>query len=395
MKKLPPLLVVGLTLVTPFSPRLFSATPPPPPPQTGGELAGLTAEQSRAFRDGLQAFRVQKTAATGLGPIFNNVSCVVCHSDGGPGGASPRNVTRFGRNTNGVFDPLSSLGGSLLQNSAISAAASEVIPPQANVIVRRQSTPIFGAGLIEAIPETTLLQNEARPSVDGIRGRAARIVDVASGRSALGRFGWKAQQATLLSFSGDAFLNEMGITSRLFPTENAPNGKAAVLAQFDKVADPEATVDPLTGKSEVDRAADFMRLLAPPPTLVSSASAIAGSAIFKGIGCAQCHLPSMTTGPNAIAALSQKQVFLYSDLLLHDMGTLGDGIAQGAAGTREMKTAPLWGLRLSAPYLHDGRAGTVDQAIRAHEGEGSVPRNRYNQLTPQQRQQLLDFLNSI
>ena len=103
----------------------------------------------------------------------------------------------------------------------------------------------------------------------------------------------------------------------------------------------------------------------------------------------------MTTGPNAVAALSQKQVFLYSDLLLHDMGTLGDGIAQGAAGTREMKTAPLWGLRLSAPYLHDGRVGTVDQAIRAHEGEGSVPRNRYNQLTTQQRQQLLDFLNSI
>jgi CxxC motif-containing protein (DUF1111 family) len=387
MKKLPPLLAVGLTLVTPFAPR--------PPPQPGAELAGLTADQTRAFRDGLQVFRVQKTAATGLGPIFNNVSCIVCHSAGGPGGASPRNVTHFGRNTNGVFDPLSTLGGSLLQNSAISAAAAEVIPRQANVIARRQSTPIFGAGLIEAIPEATLLQNEARPSVDGIRGKAARIVDIASGQNAIGRFGWKAQQATLLSFSGDAFLNEMGITNRLFPKENAPNGKAAVLAQFDKVADPEAAVDPVTGKSEVDRAADFMRLLAPPPTLAPSASAVAGSAIFRGIGCAQCHVPSMTTGPNAVAALSQKQVFLYSDLLLHDMGTLGDGIAQGAAGTREMKTAPLWGLRLSAPYLHDGRAGTVDQAIRAHEGEGSVPRNRYNQLTTQQRQQLLDFLNTI
>ena len=304
-------------------------------------------------------------------------------------------MTHFGRNTNGVFDPLSTLGGSLLQNSAISAAAAEVIPRQANVIARRQSTPIFGAGLIEAIPEATLLQNEARPSVDGIRGKAARIVDIASGQNAIGRFGWKAQQATLLAFSGDAFLNEMGITNRLFPKENAPNGKAAVLAQFDKVAEPETAVDPVTGKSEVDRAADFMRLLAPPPTLAPSASSVAGSAIFRGIGCAQCHVPSMTTGPNAVAALSQKQVFLYSDLLLHDMGTLGDGIAQGAAGTREMKTAPLWGLRLSAPYLHDGRAGTVDQAIRAHEGEGSVPRNRYNQLTPLQRQQFLDFLNSI
>jgi CxxC motif-containing protein (DUF1111 family) len=207
-------------------------------------------------------------------------------------------VTHFGRNTNGVFDPLSTLGGSLLQNSAISAAAAEVIPRQANVIARRQSTPIFGAGLIEAIPEATLLQNEARPSVDGIRGKAARIVDIASGQNAIGRFGWKAQQATLLSFSRDAFLNEMGITNRLFPKENAPNGKADVLAQFDKVADPEAAGDPVTGKSEVDRAADFMRLLAPPPTIAPSASALAGSAIFRGIGCPQCHVPSMTTGPN-------------------------------------------------------------------------------------------------
>jgi CxxC motif-containing protein (DUF1111 family) len=230
---------------------------------------------------------------------------------------------------------------------------------------------------------------------DGVKGRAAMITDITTGEVRVGRFGWKAQQATLLAFAGDAYLNEMGITSRFFPEENVPNGKFDVLAKYDKIADPEDTPDPDTGKSDVDMAADFMRLLAPTPTLPMNASATAGQGLFNSVGCAVCHTPSMLSNTNDIPALSEKTVFLYSDLLLHDMGTLGDGIAQADAGPREMKTPPLWGLRFSPPYLHDGHATSVDSAIRGHAGEATAAKNRYQALSAAQRKQLLDFLNGL
>jgi CxxC motif-containing protein (DUF1111 family) len=187
----------------------------------------------------------------------------------------------------------------------------------------------------------------------------------------------------------------MGITNRFFPTENAPNGNQALLAAYDHLADPEDTVDPATGRSDIDSAADFMRLLAPVAALRQSASAAAGERLFSQIGCAACHLPTMQSGPSSIPALDRKSVALYSDLLLHDMGTLADGIAQAGAGTAEMRTAPLWGLRLRLPFLHDGRAATVDAAIRAHDGEAAVVRNRYARLAPAAQQQLLDFLRTL
>jgi CxxC motif-containing protein (DUF1111 family) len=216
-----------------------------------------------------------------------------------------------------------------------------------------------------------------------------------SGQTRVGRLGWKAQQASILAFAGDAYLNEMGITNRFFPSENAPNGDTARLAAFDNFADPEDQIDPATGKSDIDVAADFMRLLGPPPALPLSPSANAGRNVFQQINCAVCHQPMMMTAPNPIAALDRKPVPLFSDLLLHDMGLLGDGIAQASAGSREMRTAPLWGLRASGPYLHDGRAATVDDAIRGHDGEAAGSRDRYQRLTPTQRQQLLDFLGTL
>ena len=375
--------------------------PPPPTPRPtaparlGSPLPGLTADQLAAFNAGLAAFRERETVASGLGPIFNDVSCVACHNAGGPGGGGRIFVTRFGHTEAGVFDPLESLGGSLLQRRAINAAALEVVPPQANIIARRQTTSLFGAGLIEAIDDNTIIALAAQPEVDGVSGRVSLVNDAASGEQRVGRFGWKAQQATLLSFSGDAYLNEMGITNRLFPTENAPNGKADVLARFDTVADIEDEVDPVTGRSDIDALADFQRLLAPPTPLALSTAATAGKALFGTVGCAQCHVPEMKTGVNAIAALSEKTIALYSDLLLHDMGALGDGIVQGDAGAREFRTPPLWGLRSSAPYLHDGRAANVDRAIRAHDGEAVAARDRYNTLTAAQRAQLLAFLNTL
>ncbi len=363
--------------------------------QFGDPLPGLAPAQLADFIIGLEEFENVETAEGGLGPIFNNVSCVSCHSSGATGGASNVFVTRFGLRTDSRFSPLAHLGGSLLQNSAIDPAAEERVPAEANVIIRRQSTPLFGLGLIEAIPEETILALARGRKPDGVTGRAARVQNIATGEPAIGRFGWKAQLSTLLDFAGDAYLNEMGVTSRLFPEENPPNGNIALLEQFDAIADPEDAVDPETGKGDIDHAADFIRFLAAPPRLPVTPVIRAGEQIFQRAGCAVCHTPVLTTGPNPIAALHQKPVPLYSDLLLHDMAALGDGISQGDASPSEMKTAPLWGLRVSGPYLHDGRAVTIDGAIRAHDGEGRIARDRYERLTPAVRQQLLDFLSSL
>ena len=425
-----------------FAPRRLPQ--PTPPTQFGDPLAQLTADQLAEFAEGREEFENVEDIDGGLGPIFNESSCVACHFSAATGGAGPNLVTRFGRVTNGQYDPLGARGGSLLQDKAIDPAALEIVPSEANIVVHRQSTPLFGLGLIEAIPDEVIERNAAprrpdypprrtdptrpgaptRPgspmppgaprdrrdggngprggSDDGnsyretrIQGRVSRVIDVVSGTSRVGRFGWKAQQATLLAFAGDAYLNEMGITNRFFPTENAPNGDLAKLAAFDHIADIEDEADESTGRSDIDAAADFMRYLAPPPQLPMSPSAGEGRRIFQSLNCAACHTPMMFTGPNAIAALDRKPVPLFSDLLLHDMGALGDGIAQADARPYEFRTPPLWGLRASAPYLHDGRAATVDAAIRLHSGEAAHSRDRYLQLTPTQQQQVLDFLNTL
>ncbi|MDB6116809.1 MAG: hypothetical protein JWO08_590 [Verrucomicrobiaceae bacterium] len=347
-----------------------------------------------AFVDGRDDFEARENVAGGLGPIFNRDSCVACHNGPATGGSSPIFVTRFGLLENGVFDPLDDFGGSLRQERAIRPNAVEVVPPEANVVARRQSTPLFGLGLMEAIPDEAILRNVKATPVNGIKGKAAIITDVTTGQQRVGRFGWKAQQATVLAFSGDAYVNEMGITNRFFPTENAPNGNLALLAQLDNVADPEDTAD-ANGKTDIDKVADFMRLLGPPPPLALSPSAALGRNVFNQVSCNQCHTPVMMTGPNAIPALASKAVNLYSDLLLHDMGSLGDGIVQSAATGSEIKTPPLWGLRASPPYLHDGRAPNVDAAIRAHDGEAKGSRDQYVGLNATQRQQLLDFLQTL
>jgi CxxC motif-containing protein (DUF1111 family) len=365
------------------------------PPQFGDPLPGLTKAQLTTFLDGKEDFEDAETEAGGLGPIFNRNSCVICHSAPATGGAGAINVTRFGRTENGVFNPLASLGGSLQQEMEINSVLHEVVPPEANVVARRNSTPLFGLGLIEAIPEDEILRNVRRMPLDGVRGKVSKVADAATGKTLIGRFGWKAQQATLLSFAGDAYLNEMGITSRLFPVENAPNGNTQLLAQYDTVVDPEDVVDPATGRGDIDRVADFMRYLGAPPRLPPSNSAAVGRSVFQNTGCAVCHVPLMITGPNKIPALDHQEVWLFSDLLLHDMGSLGDGIAQGTADVRDMKTAPLWGLRASGPYLHDGRAASVDDAIKAHDGEAKTAKDRYLKLNKQQVQQLIDFLMSI
>ena len=391
----------------PAPPRPPGVTlPAPRPPQPAGRvigeagphgkvLLGLSATEKTDFATGRAEFVNVETPEGGLGPIFNDVSCVACHFQGGVGGGSRVVVTRFGRVTDGVFDPLVELGGPLLQRQAIAPAFLETVPATATVVARRMTTPLFGAGLIEAIPDATLtaLADVAKP--DGVRGKAALVKDVVSGETRVGRFGWKAQVATLQAFSADAYLNEMGITGRFFPVENAPNGDLSLLVAADKVLDPEDAVADGVTKSDSDVAADFMRLLAPVPPLAGAASGTLGGTVFREVGCVVCHVPSLKTGPSSIAALANKTVSLYSDLLLHDMGKLGDGIAQPPATMTEMRTAPLWGLRVRDRYLHDGRASTLDMAILAHDGEAKIARDRYSKLTLAKRKALMAFLSSL
>jgi CxxC motif-containing protein (DUF1111 family) len=185
------------------------------------------------------------------------------------------------------------------------------------------------------------------------------------------------------------------VTGRFFPVENAPNGNMALLATSDKVLDPEDALGAGATKSDSDLAADFMRLLAPVPALAGNSVSASGALVFREVGCAVCHVPSYKTGPSPVAALANKAVDLYSDLLLHDMGKLGDGIAQPPASMAEMRTAPLWGLRLRDRYLHDGRASTLDMAIVAHDGEARVARDRYSKLTAAKKSALMAFLATL
>jgi CxxC motif-containing protein (DUF1111 family) len=401
--------ILAVSLLSAVAVAQLLPPPPPPPgpgnPQNGaqvgapagfgGPLAGLSPSELAQWRAGLDEFTNIETPEGGLGPLFNGRSCVECHRAPVVGGASRIVVTRFGRTENEKFDPLDSLGGSLLQRFATRPELREVIPHEANVVAQRITTPVFGLGLIEAIPDSAIVANALLPRSDGVAGRAAEITDVVSGERRVGRLGWKAQHASVLAFAADAYNNEMGVTNRFFPTENAPNGNQALLQQFTR-RNPgiEDTVD-ANGRSDVDAAADYMRFLAAPPRGAITSAVLAGESIFLSAGCASCHTPSMRTGPSRTAALDRKVVSLYSDLLLHDMGRLGDGIAQANAKPNEMKTAPLWGLRVRDRYLHDGRATSVDAAIRAHEGSAVSSRDRYSRLSAPQRQQLLEFLGSL
>jgi CxxC motif-containing protein (DUF1111 family) len=375
------------------------AQPPPAPAANarglGQPLSGLTAEQLADFQAGQAQFAVVETPGTGLGPIFNNVSCVACHAAPAPGGSSGITVTRFGRSADGVFDPLTALDGTLLHARAIAPVLQETVPDEANVIAKRLTTPLFGAGLIEAIPDAVIVANAAQSRTGAVAGKVAWVTDAATGERRVGRFGWKAQHATLLSFAGDAYNNEMGVTNRIFPTPAAPDGNTALLARFVSLSAPPEDQPDASGRADIDRFADYMRYLAPPAAAPAGPPAAAGAQLFAAAGCAACHTPSLSTGPNAVAALDQRAVALYSDLVLHDMGALGDGIAQAAADVREMRTAPLWGLSARRNYLHDGRATTVDGAIRAHDGEAAAARAAYLQLPPAAQQQLLAFLQTL
>ncbi len=366
------------------------------PATPGDVLPGTTPREFEEFRLGLEDFREIEEASEGLGPLFNGTGCASCHNIPVIGGGSPMTEMRAGaRDADGTFRVVG--GTTLFQLFSIpDHRCQAAIPAEATVVARRMSIPLFGAGLIEAIPDETLLalEDPFDRDRDGISGRAAVITDVATGQRRVGRFGWKAQIATLLTFSGDAYTNEMGITNDLFPHEPYGGISEARMRECDRVKDPEDIADPRTGKRAIDNFEAFMKFLAPLGRGPITEEARTGEQVFGALGCSTCHVPALTTGASAIAALNRKPVPLYSDLLLHDIGT-GDGIAQEAAQPGEIRTPALWGLRFRRPLLHDGSAMTTMDAINRHGGEAAGVMENYRRASDQMRRALFAFLDSL
>ncbi len=364
--------------------------------QPGSPLLGITSRDLELFRMGLDDFMEVETAGDGLGPAFNGTSCAVCHSVPAVGGISSMTEIRAGRrDENGKFTLLN--GGTLFQLFSTPSHRCQVqIPAEANIIAHRMPIPVFGAGLVEAIPDETILalEDPNDRDGDGIRGRAARVKDLATGQQRIGRFGWKSQHATLLAFAADAYRNEMGITNDLFRDELAPGIDPEQMKLCGAATSLEDVRDRRTGLRGIDNFEAFMKFLAPIERGPETDAVVRGESLFSSIGCASCHRPRMMTGESQNPLFHRRPVPLFSDLLLHDIGT-GDGIEQDDATGEQIRTPALWGLRLRRPLLHDGRAATPEQAILRHAGEAETARRQFVELPEEQRKDLIAFMNSL
>jgi CxxC motif-containing protein (DUF1111 family) len=362
----------------------------------GDPVQGITPREFELFRLGLEDFTEVENPDEGLGPVFNGRSCAECHSIPRIGGSSTITEVRAGiRKDDGSFEEYP--GGSVMQMFSIPPHETQIaMPPEINVIARRKSLPLFGNGLVEAIPDAVLiaLEDPEDRDADGVSGRAHRIHDKASDKARIGRFGWKAQQATLLAFGAEAYRDEMGITNDLFPEEACPGGDCEKIAFFNPVPGLQDSLDPNTGQRGIDNFENFMRLLGPPPRGPITEEALKGERLFQAVGCTACHMQAFITGESPVKALSSKRFFPYSDFLLHDVGT-GDGIGQGDARPEEIRTPPLWGVRLRAPFLHDGRSSTLRQAIELHSGESVRSRTLFEKLSEVEQAALFAFLLSL
>jgi CxxC motif-containing protein (DUF1111 family) len=409
-------------------------------------MAGLTGLERELFAKGLDAFEtinsVQGDAIVpkseiGLGPTFNLDSCAGCHSHPAPGGTSPKGnpqvaaaskegarnrVPNFVTRDGPVFQvrfrffPDGSRDGSVHGIYTIAgrrdAAGCEMAQPdfekqaQRGNLSFRIPTPVFGAGLIEAISDGAILENLTADATTkrelGIEGRPNR--DPRDG--SVTRFGWKAQTRSIELFAAEAYVVEQGVTNEIFPQER---GNPPESCLFN--ATPEDRKG-LIGRrlveahSNVTRIAHFVRFLSAPAPIVETESTRDGRKIFGNIGCALCHTPELKTGRSAHPALAEKQVLLYSDLLLHHMGSgLADEITQGNAGVDEFRTAPLWGLGQRLFLMHDGRTQDLAEAILLHDSkigkrktvssEARVVVSNYRRLQPKEQQNLLNFLRSL
>jgi CxxC motif-containing protein (DUF1111 family) len=359
-------------------------------------LDGLTAAELAAFQEGDVQFGRAFSIADGLGPIFNNVSCASCHS--GDGRGRPENaLTRYSLGSDLAY----AMGGPQLQDKAIPGAEAEELPAGVDWS-RRLPPPVFGMGLIEAVPEAAILANADPTDAngDGISGRPNMVMppeyDPGYGALVVGRFSRKAQVASILEQTVAAYHQDIGITSDFVTDENTNPLASVATEASDRCADPELSA------AGVRAVVAYLRTLAPPAPGPMNATRERGRDVFGAIGCASCHVPTLRTGPSTIRALADRDVTLYSDLLLHDMGDgLADYRPDGQADGREWRTAPLWGLRIMREFLrghafllHDGRARTVAEAIDAHGGEAQAARDAFRALPAGDRAALLDFVES-
>jgi CxxC motif-containing protein (DUF1111 family) len=382
-----------------FLPAAETQSPPPPveaPTGFDDQTNGFLAQDE--FDAAKDVFEDREERDDGLGPVYNAQSCAECHQNPVTGAISQITELRAGH-----FDPFRGFvdhpGGSLINDRAIDADAQERVLGGNEVRAFRTSLNTLGDGFVEAIDSNTLVAI-SRGQPPGMRGQVIQVpVLEAGGLTRVGRFGWKNQHASLVSFSADAYLNEMGITSPLQPTDNTSNGRV--------VDDDVPGIE--DGGEDVELFADFMRSTKAPPrdaALAATPAAQAGSVLFSSIGCATCHVRSITTAPAGTVInrgeftvppeLGNKVIHPFSDFLLHDVGT-GDGIVQnGGQSTRnKLRTAPLWGLRTRTRLMHDGESLTRDDAIRRHGGEAAGVILNYRFLPGAQRNQLLTFLDTL
>ncbi len=412
----------------------------------GGPLADLTRSERALFNVGLEDFEEEEDIPDGLGPRMNLDGCAGCHLQPAVGGTSPAvnpqiafaskiggtdkvppflslngpvREARFVRNPDGTPD--GGVHALFTINNRAGAGKCNLEQPDfarqmaSQNVIFRIPTPTFGTGLIEMIPDDAILASQRDDSgakaALGIRGRANFSV---SGRTVSGqtnnngndgtisRLGWKAQNKSLLLFSGEAYNVEMGITNDLFMTERDEDPACNPANHPNSITDSGATL-PFDAISSIEKFTFFMKFLAPPTpsaTLPGGRTSINnGKSVFNDVGCVQCHTASFTTGKSAVAALRYKPVPLYSDLLVHDMGVgLADGVSQGSADGREFRSAPLWGLGQRIFFLHDGRTSDLISAIRAHASSGSEANGSvmlYNALSEKDKQDLLNFLRSL
>jgi CxxC motif-containing protein (DUF1111 family) len=419
----------------------------------GDPLPGLTASQFALFQAGKAAFEEAERVGDGLGPRFNLDSCAGCHAQPAAGGTSPAMnpqvdvAVAFGANNTlpyfvtrdgpvrearykyhsdgtrdgGVHD-LFVISGRVDATGVASSCRIQqedfAAQGRNGNVIFRIPTPAFGLGLVEQIPDSVIVANQLASQSNklalGIRGNPHRIhidegtTNVNGNDGTIARFGWKAQNKSLLLFAGEAYNVEMGISNEIFPTER----EETRICQFATTPNDTTNADGGNGLdtlSDTEKFAAFMRFLAPPtpsPTTPGGPASIAnGRALFGSVGCALCHTPTLTTGNASVEALSKKPVHLYSDLLLHGMGPgLADDIVQVQAGPDEFRTAPLWGLGQRIFFLHDGRTTDLLQAIQAHQSaaNGKFPASeanavigRFNGLSETRKQDLLNFLRSL
>ena len=364
-----------------------------------------------------QVYEQENDPSTGLGPVFNARACSDCHQNPVSGGASQFTELRVGHlDASGTFqNPMVPVGDgiviggrSIINDRAIVAEAQEHIPDTETIRALRAALNTLGDGFVEAIDDDTLTgisDNQPKLSDGHIHGEAIRVpVLESSGQTRVGRFGWKDQHSSLLSFVADAYFNEMGITNTLRPHDTTPLGKLGKVT-----ADPEDTPDTVN-LTAIDHFAQFIRGTKAPPrdtALMANPDTTAGQGLFENIGCAICHVGTIVTAPQGTpinggkftvpAALGNKIIHPFSDFLLHDIET-GDGIVQTPnfpETANKLRTAPLWGLRMRPRFMHDLQSLSLDNAIERHKGEAEEVERRFDRLTPSEKQQLLTFLRSL